>query len=278
MTGYDQFRPENVNDLQRFYDRYAKGVQNGWETDTPRVRLSMLGFDGSPEPTVIERPEQTYPVERTMRVTYFLDAAAGSLSASAPTAHAQIAHEGHSLTATSDFVLHFDRRTEVAGYAKVKLYMSCDEHDDMDVVVQLRKVSKQGTLLKHNNFPVTEPIELETSVTTTLGAQGQLRASHAVSRDDTLSTDPNVVVYKHDKREPVPRGTIVPLEITPWPMGMVFGPGEGIMLRVSGHHMGQTDLPHLPPPTTPQDANVGVHTVHTGGKYASCLVLPILPE
>jgi uncharacterized protein len=37
--------PDNVRDLRRFFDRYLKGIQNGWE-DTKRVRLSVLDPGG----------------------------------------------------------------------------------------------------------------------------------------------------------------------------------------------------------------------------------------
>jgi len=65
-TGYDIYRPEINDDLQRFYDRYCKDVQNGWEEDTPPLRLSLLGFesDGSKAQTVIGRPENEWPIAR----------------------------------------------------------------------------------------------------------------------------------------------------------------------------------------------------------------------
>lgn len=44
---HDLYQLSSNNDLQRFYDRYCKGTMNGWEQDTPPVRLSLIGFDGS---------------------------------------------------------------------------------------------------------------------------------------------------------------------------------------------------------------------------------------
>ena len=55
----------------------------------------------------------------------------------------------------------------------------------------------------------------------TLGPQGFLGASHAVTlthRDETGQE----VFYAHDRREPLKPGTVVKLEITLWPLGMVF--------------------------------------------------------
>lgn len=43
-----------------------------------------------------------------------------------------------------DFIFHVNEYTEIAGFPKVKLWVSCDEHDDLDIVVQIRKVDRNG--------------------------------------------------------------------------------------------------------------------------------------
>lgn len=89
-----------TNDLQRFFDHYAKGIPNGWE-DTPKVRLSLLGFDGSPAKTIVERPEEQWPPARVRLEKYYLDAATNSLTTTRPSEVATVSHEGHSLTDSS---------------------------------------------------------------------------------------------------------------------------------------------------------------------------------
>ncbi|GFZ44611.1 hypothetical protein JCM24511_02335 [Saitozyma sp. JCM 24511] len=274
---YDLYRPEINDELQRYFDFYAKGLCNGWETEVPRVRLSLLGFDGSAEPTVIERPYDSYPIAETRHVKYHLDAQSGRLLDGLPTSQTTVCHQGHSLSDSSDFVLHFDRRTELHGLSKVKLWMSCPEHDDMDVVVQIRKIDKQGRPLAHLNYPcpVPEAEVPDVNIAKTLGPEGYLRVSHRNTVDKEASSDIDIV-YRHDSREPILPGTIVPFEITLWPMGMVIGPGEGILLRVSGHCM---TLPECPPAVLqePDDENRGTHWIHTGSEYDSHLMLPVLP-
>lgn len=98
---HDLYRPEATDDLQRFYDYYAKGIQNGWEAETPRVRLSLLGYDGSITKTIVERPEEQWPPARQHIRRYYLDAATQSFSAVKPVNSASITHDGHSLTASS---------------------------------------------------------------------------------------------------------------------------------------------------------------------------------
>lgn len=178
---------------------------------------------------------------------------------------------------SKDFFLKFDKHTELAGYSKVKLFLSCAEHDDMDVVVQIRKIDSEGRMLQHLNYPCPVPVEDVPDFNTakTLGPQGFLRASHAVSLDPESSSDLRPF-YTHRVRKPIKPGTVVPLEIPIWPIGMVLAAGEGIALRVAGHDMclPETEMCRL---TKPEDENVGSHTLHTGGQYESYLTIPVLP-
>lgn len=95
---HDLYRPEAMDDLQRFYDFYAKGIKNGWETETPRVRLTLLAYDGSFAKTVEERPEEQWPPVSHRNIRYYLDAHNKSLASSQPLAPSTIAYESHSLT------------------------------------------------------------------------------------------------------------------------------------------------------------------------------------
>lgn len=154
--------------------------------------------------------------------------------------------------------------------------MSCDDHDDFDVAVQIRKISKNGELLEHLNYPCPVGIEHVPNVNTAkaLGPQGFLRASHVGTKVDDLSTEQEIF-YKHDQRKPIPQGSIIKLEITFWPMGMAFAPGEGFMLRVAGHDMCYPETDTIPP-ASENNENVGDHVIHTGGEYDSVLVLPFI--
>ncbi|KUL82529.1 hypothetical protein ZTR_10630 [Talaromyces verruculosus] len=137
---HDLYRQEATDDLQRFYDFYSKNIQNGWES-TPPVRLSLLGYDDSPAKSVIERPEGQWPPSRQHSRKYYLDANAQLLTPLWPLTSGATAHEGHSLTESSDFTLFFDKYTEIAGRPYAKLCKSCSEGSDFDVVVQICKLS-----------------------------------------------------------------------------------------------------------------------------------------
>ncbi|KLO82383.1 Uncharacterized protein LW93_9583 [Fusarium fujikuroi] len=189
-----------------------------------------------------------------------------------------------SIRIKSTFTTTFDVATELAGYPKAVLHMSCPDHDDFDIVVQIRKIDNKGRQLSHLNYPCPVAIDEVPDVNTakTLGPQGFLRASHhvslngdggpVISNDLSRETD---VLYSHRVRQPISPGTIVRLEIPIWPIGMVFAAGEGIALNVSGHDMclPETDLCRL---REPEDQNVGRHYVHTGRKYDSHLIIPVI--
>ncbi|OQE46180.1 hypothetical protein PENCOP_c001G01325 [Penicillium coprophilum] len=274
---YEMYERNSNDDLQRFYDRYCKGIMNGWETDTPSLRLSLHGFGSVPN--IVERPETEFPLRRQRLQSYYLDAATRSLSLTPRDSEASICHDAHGLTApTSDFVLKFDGYTEIAGYAKVRLWMSCKQRDDMDVVVQLRKIDEFGNMLEGVNFPCPIPASAIPDAETSklYGPQGFLRASSSVSRDHARSSsDGQEVFYQHDREEKITPGAIVPLDITLWPTGMVFAAGEGLLLRVGGHFLSAPSVAAMKPVES-EDENVGQHYIHTGGEHDSCLVLPVI--
>ncbi|KAF2159731.1 hypothetical protein M409DRAFT_70797 [Zasmidium cellare ATCC 36951] len=277
---HDQYRPEILDDLQKFFDRYCKGILNSWENDTPRVRLSLLGFeeDGGLASTIVERPEREYPLAREMMQVLFLDASDMSMKPRVPSLGVHCAYEAHGMHEAVEFSACFDTYTEIAGYPKLKVFVSCADHDDMDVVCQLRKVNSKGEALEQPTFPHPSPVRQRPDLNTAkiLGPQGFLRASHAISRNDS-NTIGNDIFYEHNRKQAVQRGEIVELEIPIWPVGFVLAPGEGIMLRISGQDMSLPELPDCVA-TEPWDHNVGRHSVFTGAQYASALTLPIVQQ
>jgi len=98
---YDLYRADITDELQRFFDRFCKNIDNNWETDIPPVRLSLLGFDGSPAKTIRERAENEYPLARQKLTRYYLDSRKRSLLKENPSSPSQTSHESHSLTSAS---------------------------------------------------------------------------------------------------------------------------------------------------------------------------------
>jgi hypothetical protein len=43
--------------------------------------------------------------------------------------------------------------------------------------------------------------------------------------------------HPHTKKKPVPKGDVVKLEFTTWPIGVIYEKGEGLRVRISGRDM-----------------------------------------
>lgn len=270
---YDLYAPAGVVDLAKFFDRYLKGEDNGWES-TPRVRLALLRM-GDQDP-IIGQEEEDYPIPRTQYIKYYLNNTTKSLDFSPPNESTSAEY-----LSTSEGIVGYDIKftdaTQLAGYPKLELYISCDDHDDMDVFVQLRKLDKDGKELNQINYPMHELQKFGIqkrddvswlNIVRHLGPSGVLRASHR-EVDESKSThfDP---FHPHTREDKIKRGEIVKLEIGIWPMGIAFEAGEGLRVCISGHSLVLPEYPGL----TQDQYNVGTWKIHTGGEQASFVQVP----
>ena len=126
----------------------------------------------------------------------------------------------------------FPEKTTLAGYSKLRIFVSCKEHDDLDIYVQIRKLSRDGELMEQSNVPLHElPPEIKTvkdvanvNPVKYLGPQGMFRASHR--KIDPENSTEYWPYHPHQKAEYVKPGGIVELNIGIWPMGIVFEKGK----------------------------------------------------
>jgi predicted acyl esterase len=175
------------------------------------------------------------------------------------------------------FQYTFPHRALFVGCARVVLYMSCNDHDDMDVFVQVRKADRKGRTLQNMNIPLSD-LNMDASDVDTvnplkyLGPTGVLRASHRDIDIDLSNT--SWTEHDYSRNSPVPRGQVVRMEIGLWQTGIVFDAGEKIVLKVSGHNMTLAEFPPLRGALL--NGNVGSHYVHFGGSYQSHLLVPLV--
>lgn len=174
----------------------------------------------------------------------------------------------------------FTKRMYLLGAAKTVLWMSCNDADDMDIFLQIRKEDASGKVLQYHNIPKKD-IEAQgvsdadvplLNTLVYLGPHGQIRASHRAI-DEELST-PHFIRHKHLVEERISPGTVVRVETSIWPGGIIFDPGESIVLKISGHPMYLAEFPTLRGQFKAR--NTGKHDVHTGGSRGSHLVVPFV--
>jgi uncharacterized protein len=56
--------------------------------------------------------------------------------------------------ATFDYI--FPNTTSLAGFSKLRIFVSCKEHNDLDIYIMLRKLSVDGELMVQSNIPLHE--------------------------------------------------------------------------------------------------------------------------
>ncbi len=286
------YLPENVERQRQFFSRFLKGIDNHVK-DWPRVTIEVREKYYVGE----TRTENEWPIARTEYIRYFLDAAGGSLSVTPPAEETVARYNADrvydqdptqcspyfleglrqvqcspsaatrlpSEPTRATFEMEFPERTELTGYMNLRLWVQADGSDDLDLFVALEKIDRAGYLVplaffgNHDDGPV---------------ALGWLRASHR-ELDEEKST-PWQPIHKHARELKLAPGEIVPLDIEILPTSILFEKGERLRLVVQGSDIywypteGHTNG-HL------HTVNKGDHVLHTGGRYESFLLVPVIP-
>ena len=277
----DYYTPEYVEDLRCFFDRYLKGIENGWEK-TSRVRLSVLDPGGVDE---INRPENEFPLARTEYKRLYLDGRSGTLSPNPVTEESLVRYAADDGKGQAVFTIGFDEETELTGYMNLRLWVEANGSNDMDLFVKVQKLGTRGNLLSSAVITPLNPVVR--SVVKLLwsfkvkklarlfftGAPGRLRVSHR-QLDPERST-PSEPYLMHRVEELLSPGQVVPVDVSIWPLSMRWHAGEQLRLIIAGYNLMPVLLPGVKPPNL---RNKGEHIIHTGGKYDSHLLVPKIPR
>ena len=252
------YEPDSVRRQQAFFDRFLKGIPT--EVDSwPRVRLEVRKkfYVGS------HRTENEWPIARTRYTGLHVDAARGLLQRDPVAGESSIRYAARDAHSRASFDYRFEAPTDLVGHMKLKLWMSAEGSDDMDIFVAVQKLDKSGDVVGFPFFAQFEdgPVAL-----------GWLRASHReLDREKSTEHQP---VLAHRREQKLAPGEIVPLDIEIWPSGTHFDPGETLRVLVQG-----SDIISRPKGCV-QDlhedsVNRGVHVLHAGGRYDSHLLVPV---
>ncbi len=248
--------PKYMADLKLFFDRYLKEIHNGWEM-TPRVRLGVMdAFDYDYQ---IDRPEGEYPPERTTYTRLYLNADDGSLNREPVDQEASISYDAN--TGEANFDLVMEEETEITGFAKLRLWVEADGSSDMDLFVYLQKVRDDGTIIPVTVFGENDP-----------GAPGKLRVSHR-ELDAEKSTD-YLPIHTHRSEQLLEKGEIVAVDVEIWPSSRIWHKGETLRVNVAPRLVRDATW-FLP--LVYETRNEGRHIIHTGGRFDSYLVVPVVP-
>ncbi|KAL3473184.1 Alpha/Beta hydrolase protein [Aspergillus californicus] len=278
---HDLYQAEAIADFKKFLDFHTKGVQNDWQ-QTPRARVSVLRFNQSP---LVNLPFPAWPIPETQYQSLHLSTDSQLVADCGIVKSGSVTYQGDAPAFQADadteevqFRFTFKERTTIIGPSKLTVWMSCPDHDDFDVFVQLRKVSSSGEMLQALTIPLRQlgfatQEEVETiNCLKYLGPTGVLRASHR-ELDPALSK-PHWPAHVHTRRRVVPADEIVELEIGLWTAAMQFEADEQLVLKIAGHAMTLAEFVPLRGQFIAE--NRGRQRVHWGGKFNSHLQIPVV--
>ncbi|KAK5736705.1 hypothetical protein LTR17_007209 [Elasticomyces elasticus] len=267
--------------LHAYFDRFLKGLDNDFESSTPKVRWSALQFGDKEAIDNIEYPD--FPIPSTEYREMFLHQ--DGLKEAPAHADTTAAYDSENGKSHAAFNHTFAERTRLIGLPKAILYMSCLDHNDMNVYVILRKLDKEGKELMHLCFPLAAtpvksiaeiPEAQRQSTNLHMGSVGILRASHRAF-DAKKSIHPQFPFHPHEIEEKIKPGEIVKLEIGIWAMGNDFDAGESISVQVSGQMPIIAEYSAFSEARPAHELNKGQHRIHIGPKYPSSIILPFVP-
>ncbi|CAK7219739.1 hypothetical protein SBRCBS47491_003952 [Sporothrix bragantina] len=272
--------PSSTTQLAHFFDFYLRGqTDNGWETDTPKVRWTTLPFgDGEPVHDIV-LPD--WPVPNTQYLELYAGAN-GKFVDSVPAEVQTLTYNSEDKNSWIEFTHTFTEASRLLGVPKATVYASCATRDDFVVFVILRKKDKDGKDMVHLNFPLhATPLKSikdldgpqTQSINTHYGQMGILRASHRAV-DESRNTHRNFPFHPHDREDKVAPGTVVKLEIGIFSMGVDYEAGESISVRISGQNPTAAEFSRWSAPRPDHELNKGEHTIYFGGEYPTSISLP----
>lgn len=251
----DAYTNENLQDLERFFARYLKLERNGWEL-TPRVRLEVQ--DVGEFVYMKNRAEDSFPLKRTRYEKLYLNASNMTMQKTPVENEASVSYDSQTGEVTFDY--RFEEDTELTGYMKLRLYVAAESYNDMDLFINVQKLSTTKEFLPITLFGEPHP-----------GSWGKMRVSRR-KLDENLSTDYNPV-QAHTCDEKLEPGQIVPVDIEIVPTSRFWHKGQYIRVQIAGRYIRGDWFE----PLTWETDNKGNHIIYTGGKYQSYLQIPVIP-
>jgi uncharacterized protein len=243
-----------------FFDHFLKDIDNRI-LKTPPVRLETR--ENADKYTV--RYEEDFPVPGTKYVRLYLDATDYGLKVNKNPKQSKAGYDSSSGKATFDHA--FEQDTELTGYMNLRLWVSPEEAEDMDLFVTLKKLDANDKEVFFDSWMLPKGYPV---------AFGWLRLSCRdleKARSTPWEPYPKRVIGAGEKVKP---GDIVPCDIPILPSGTLFRKGEKLRLVVSGlYGGGDITGTHF---GFNASVNQGTHAIYTGGKYTSYLLVPVVPH
>ncbi len=241
---------------KRFLDCFLRDVDNGMLRE-PRVRLEVRKSYYQHD----VRHEETWPLASVQPVPLYLCAGTARLQRDPVEQESRVQYRstGKRGSDSASFSFRFDKTTELTGGMRLKLWVSTSEGDDLDLFVVIRKFDSAKLEVFFSGFNGYERDAV---------AKGWLRVSHrGVDQSRSTRLRPWLSHTQIQKLQP---NEIMPVQIEIWPSSTLFDAGSTLQIAIQGY-----DAAKYPGFGHRKLVNRGLHTIFTGGRYDSNLVIPV---
>ncbi len=208
---------------------------------------------------IVNKVIESFPIPQTNYQHLYLNAADMSLNENLPPEISSVSYNAAENGAVQ-FRIKFNRDIQLCGYFKAHLYVSTNAGNDMDLFMYVQREDSLGVM----RYPKMLHVDYQ-------GAEARLRVSH---REVTNNVNWDYC-YDTTNATPIQAGEIVEVEPIFWPMGMIWKRGETLVLTISSANKRVLEFQNAPPVKT---INKGIHSIYTGGKYASWLEIPLIDK
>jgi predicted acyl esterase len=247
---------------RRFLEQFLRGVDTGI-TREPPIRLAIR----RDYERYTWRYEDAWPIARTQWTAQYLDASKLGLDAAQPGSESQVSYAADPSAPQSGVrfaTQPFARETEITGPVKLKLWVSTTG-DDADLFAVVRNLGLDG---REVLYPGPQP----GGKSKVAAAYGWLRVSHRkLDPARSLAYRP---YHTHDEIQKVRPGEPVAVEIEILPTSIVFERGHQLVLEIAAKDDPNSQFQH---DDSRDRITTGTITLHTGGKYDSHLLVPVIP-
>lgn len=258
---------ESLEQQKDFLDYFLKGIENDW-MDTPRVRyeVRVKFYKGQIQ------VENEWPIARTVYSEYYLNGKEMSMQNTQVEKEIKLTYNAEpNQSENSDLKFKFtaEKDIEITGNMNLKLWVSSDCADDMDIFIGIKKYDKRGNEVFLPDFNHSENGQV---------ANGWLRVSHREL--DTQKSTPYQPVLKHKNLSKLNKDEIVPVEIEILPSSVLLKGGESLVIVIKGSQIviEETASGILRGYLHNDTVNKGTHSIYVGGKYDSFLLVPVIPK
>ncbi|RQX28462.1 CocE/NonD family hydrolase [Staphylococcus warneri] len=252
---------ENLERQKAFFDYYLKEEDNDWK-DTPTVTYEVRDQFYRGE----FKTATSFPLPNTEYTPLYLNGKELTLNQNAVSEENTTSYDSENEQDEVRFSYTFDKDTELVGNMNLKLWVSTDDTDDMDLFAGIKKLDRRGNEVHFPDFNHIEDGQVAT---------GWLRASHReLDQEKSTIAQP---WHTHEQELKLNNGEVVPVEIELLPSGTLFKQGETLEVVVKGSEVVKGNS--TPGMSTRYEhnetVNKGHHHIHTGGQYDSQLIIPI---